>query len=80
MALTNNVTVPVQCPKCGNQFDKAVEWLEKASEQKGDDATIVEHLGDALDGLLDRCGGEVVDTDDLPCQRYDGGLLDTSRR
>ena len=29
------------------QFDKAVEWLERASEQKGDDATITEHLGDA---------------------------------
>ena len=29
------------------QFDKAVEWLERASEQKSDDATIVEHLGDA---------------------------------
>ena len=29
------------------QYDKAVEWLERASEQKGDDATIVEHLGDA---------------------------------
>ena len=29
------------------QFDKAVEWLERAIEQKGDDATVIEHLGDA---------------------------------
>jgi tetratricopeptide (TPR) repeat protein len=29
------------------QFETAVEWLERASEQKGDDATVVEHLGDA---------------------------------
>ena len=29
------------------QYDKAVEWLERASEQKGDDPTITEHLGDA---------------------------------
>jgi len=29
------------------QYDKAVEWLERAIEQKGDDATIIEHLGDA---------------------------------
>ena len=29
------------------QYEKAVEWLERATEQKGDDSTITDHLGDA---------------------------------
>ena len=29
------------------QYDKAVDWLERATEQKGEDPTIAEHLGDA---------------------------------
>src|SRR5205085_10480887 len=29
------------------QYPKSVEWLERAIEQKSDDATITEHLGDA---------------------------------